>query len=171
MAQLNQLDPDIENYGELSDADLIFYCPYNEYIDAIDNGTLGKSSFLSLIMISSSFGFLCEEIFKINRHELGKFNQFQDSEEFFFETLFFLSNEAFRNLIALYGLREEAGFIPALCDAETQVRQKLLYIRKFLIEASKAVEREKQNQSFRKIAAVSASKAFEAGISLTDTLQ
>lgn len=170
MTQLNQTDPE-DSIEILSNADLLFICPYNEYIDAIDNGTLDENALRSLIMISSSFAFLCEEISKNNPGELEKFSQSQDSGMYFLEALFSVSAEAFQNLIALYSLRREDSFIPALCDAEITLKDKLLCIRRFLTEASKVVEHQRQNQSFRKAADVSVNKAVAVGMTVTDTLQ
>lgn len=169
MTQENRIDP--KDYDVLSDAELLFFCPYDEYIDAIDEGTLDKSALKSLLMIAYSFAFLCEEIYKNNPDEIEKFTQLKHLEEPFIEVLFGLSVEAVQNLVALYGLRGEVRFIPALCDAETSVKDKLLCIRAFLTEASKAVELQRHNQSFRKIAGVSVSKAFSAGMTVTDTAQ
>ncbi len=169
MTQENRIDP--KDYDVLSDAELLFFCPYDEYIDAIDEGPLDKSALKSLLMIAYSFAFLCEEIYKNNPDEIEKFTQLKHSEEPFIEVLFRLSVEAVQNLVALYGLRGEVRFIPALCDAETSVKDKLLCIRAFLTEASKAVELQRHNQSFRKIAGVSVSKAFSAGMTVTDTAQ
>lgn len=75
-------------------------------------------------MIAYSFAFLCEEIYKNNPDEIEKFTQLKHSEEPFTEVLFGLSVEAVQNLVALYGLRGEVRFIPALCDAKTSVKDK-----------------------------------------------
>lgn len=38
VTQENRIDP--KDYGVLSDAELLFFCPYDEYIDAIDETSL-----------------------------------------------------------------------------------------------------------------------------------